>query len=234
MKKLSHWIVAGALCAGAGMAAAQTLPEPANVLQLSSSGTVEVTQDLLVMTLAVTREGSDAAAVQSQLQQVLDAALATAKRQAQSGQLDVRTGSFGIYPRNNKEGKITGWQGRAELVLQGRDFDRITRTAAQINGMTVSQTGFGLSREAREKVEGQAQTEAIQSFQAKAKALAQAFGFDRFTVREVNVNSNDMGFSPRVAMMSKGAMAAEAAPIPVEAGKSQVVVNVSGSVQMLK
>ncbi len=233
MNKFSQWIVAGVLCAGAGVAAAQTLPEPANVLQLSSTGSVEVTQDLLVMTLAATREGRDAAAVQSQLQQVLDAALATARAEAQPRQLEVRTGNFGIYPRNDKDGKITGWQGRAELVLQGRDFDRITRTAAKINGMPVSQTGFGLSREAREKVEGQAQTEAIQSFQAKAKALAQSFGFERYTVREVSVNTNDMGFAPRVAMMAKS-MTAEAAPIPVEAGKSQVVVNVSGSVQMLK
>lgn len=233
MNKFSQWIVASVLCTGAGLAAAQTLPEPANVLQLSSSGSVEVTQDLLVMTLAATREGRDAAAVQSQLQQVLDAALATARAEAQPRQLEVRTGNFGIYPRNDKDGKITGWQGRAELVLQGRDFDRITRTAAKINGMPVSQTGFGLSREAREKVEGQAQTEAIQSFQAKAKALAQSFGFERYTVREVSVNTNDMGFAPRVAMMAKS-MNAEAAPIPVEAGKSQVVVNVSGSVQMLK
>lgn len=233
MKQLSQWIVAGALCAGAGMVAAQTLPEPANVLQLSSASAVEVTQDLLVMTLAATREGSEAAAVQSQLQQLLDAALAIAKRQAQPGQLDVRTGSFGIYPRNNAEGKITSWQGRAELVLQGRDFDRITRTAAQIEGMPVARTGFALSPEGREKVEGQAQTEAIHKFQAKAKALAQAFGFERYSVREVSVNSNDAGFLPRAAMMEKG-IPAEGAPIPVEAGKSQVVVNVSGSVQMLK
>lgn len=233
MKKLSQWIAVGALCAGAAVVSAQTLPEPSNVLQLSSSGTVEVTQDLLVMTLAATREGSDASAVQTQLQQVLDAALTAAKRQAQPGQLDVRTGNFGIYPRNNKDGKVTGWQGRAELVLQGRDFDRITRTAAQINGMPVSQTGFALSREARAKVEGQAQSEAIANFQAKAQSLAQAFGFQRYTVREVSVNSNDMGYAPRMAMMAKGAMA-EDAQIPVEAGKSQVVVNVSGSVQMVK
>lgn len=235
MKKLSQWIAVGVLCAGAGMACAQTLPEPSNVLQLSSSGTVEVTQDLLVMTLAATREGSDAAAVQTQLQQVLDAALTAAKRQAQPGQLDVRTGNLGIYPRNNKDGKVMGWQGRAELVLQGRDFDRITRTAAQINGMPVTQTGFALSREARAKVEGQAQSEAIANFQAKAQSLAQAFGFQRYTVREVSVNSNDMGYqaAPRMAMMAKGGMA-EDAQIPVEAGKSQVVVNVSGSVQMVK
>lgn len=235
MKKLSQWIVAGAVCAGASLAAAQTPPPLLNVLQLSSTGTVEVTQDLLVMTLAATREGSDAASVQSQLQKVLDQALTIAKRQAQPGQLDVRTGSFGIYPRNNKDGKVTGWQGRAELILQGRDFDRITRTVAQIDGMPVSQTGFGLSREAREKVEGQAQSEAIVRFQSKAKELAQAFGFTQYTVREVAVNSNDMAFAPRMSMMAKGMSAdAAAAPIPVEAGKAQVVVNVSGSVQMVK
>lgn len=235
MKKLSQWIVVGALCAGASVAGAQTSPPLLNVLQLSSTGTVEVTQDLLVMTLAATREGSDAASVQSQLQKVLDQALTTAKRQAQPGQLEVRTGSFGIYPRNNKDGKVTGWQGRAELILQGRDFDRITRTVAQIDGMPVSQTGFGLSREAREKVEGQAQSEAISRFQSKAKELAQAFGFAQYTVREVSVNSNDMAFAPRMSMMAKGMSAdAAAAPIPVEAGKAQVVVNVSGSVQMVK
>lgn len=234
MKKLSQWIVVGALCAGAGMASAQTPPEPVNVLQLSSTGTVDVTQDLLVMTLAATREGSDAATVQSQLRQVLDAALASAKRQEKAGQLDVRTGNFGVYPRHGKDGKVSAWQGRAELVLEGRDFDRITRTAGQIEGMPVSQTGFTLSREAREKVEGQAQSEAIGNFQAKAKALAQAFGFERYTVREVAVNSNDMSFSPRVSMMAAKGMAAEAAPIPVQAGKAQVVVNVSGSVQMQK
>ncbi|MEG1455079.1 MAG: SIMPL domain-containing protein, partial [Comamonas sp.] len=94
--------------------------------------------------------------------------------------------------------------------------------------------GFALSREARAKVEGQAQSEAIANFQAKAQSLAQAFGFQRYTVREVSVNSNDMGYpAPRMAMMAKGGMA-EDAQIPVEAGKSQVVVNVSGSVQMVK
>ena len=228
MKNLSQWIVIGAMWAGT--AVAQTPPPLLNVLQLSSTATVDVTQDLLVMTLAATREGSNAQVVQSQLQQVLDNALSIAKRQAKPGQLEVHTGGFGLYPRHNKDGKLAGWQGRAELVLQGRDFDRITRTAAQIDGMPVSQTSFSLSREAREKVEGQAQAQAISSFQEKAQALVRAFGFERYTVREVAVNSNDMAFAARSGMQASNA--ADAAPIPVEAGKAQVVVNVSGSVQM--
>ena len=53
-------------------------------------------------------------------------------------------------------------------------------------------------------------------------------------MREVSINTNDQGFTPRpraMAMSAKSEMAD--APVPVEAGKSTVLVNISGSVQML-
>lgn len=221
----------------AGVAFSQNQPsasEPRNVVQLSASGTVEVQQDLLVVNLATSKEGTDAAAVQAQLKQALDAALAEAKRSAQPGQLDVRTGPFGLYPRYGKEGKITGWQGRAELVLEGRDFARITSTAGKIQTLAISNVAFGLSREARAKVEGEAQTQAIEQFKARAAELAKGFGFSTYSLREVAVNSNEMVPGPRPRMMAAEAKMGSFAdaPVPVEAGKAQVVVNVSGSVQM--
>lgn len=237
LRNTRKMIAASALLACAGAVFAQTsTPAPLqNVLQLSATGTVEVQQDLLVLTLATTKEASDAAAVQTQLKQALDSALAEAKRNAQPEQMDVRTGTFGMYPRYGKDGKITGWQGRAELVLQGRDFARITSTAGKIQTMPISQVAFDLSREARAKVEGEAQTQAIEQFKVRAADLAKGFGFTGYTLREVAVNSNEMIPGPRPRMMAMEAkassMAADAA-VPVEAGKAQVVVNVSGSVQL--
>ncbi|MCO4093217.1 MAG: SIMPL domain-containing protein [Acidovorax sp.] len=237
MKSYSKFMAASAMLACAGAVFAQSHPaaEVRNVVQLSATGTVEVQQDLLVLNLGTSKEGADAAGVQSQLRQALDAALAEAKRNAQPGQLDVRTGPFGLYPRYGKDGKINGWQGRAELVLEGRDFSRITTTAAKIQSMAISQVSFGLSREARAKVEGEAQTQAIEQFKARAAELAKGFGFSGYSLREVAVNSNEMNPGPRPRMMAAeakmGSMAADA-PMPVEAGKAQVVVNVSGSVQM--
>ncbi|WP_048438714.1 SIMPL domain-containing protein [Caenimonas sp. SL110] len=211
---------------------AQVMPQPQNVLQLSSSGAVEVQQDLLSLSLTTSRDGADANTVQTQLKQALDAALTEAKKSAQPGQLDVRTGQFSLYPRYSPLGKISGWQGAAELVLEGRDFPRITQTAGRIQTMTMGHVSFGLSREARAKVEGDAQTLAIERFKAKAADLARGFGFSGYTLREVSVNSNDGGYpQPRVlAMQAKGAQAESA--VPVEAGKSNVVVTVSGSVQL--
>lgn len=156
------------VCAGAAFSQNSQTAEPRNVVQLSASGTVEVQQDLLVLALSTSKEGADAASTQAQLKQALDAALAEAKRNAQPGQMDVRTGPFGLYPRYGKDGKINGWQGRAELVLEGRDFARITATAGKIQTMAISQVGFALSREARAKVEGEAQTLAIEQFKARA------------------------------------------------------------------
>lgn len=237
VKRTSKIIAAGAMlaCACAAFAQNPSSAAPQNVVQLSATGTVEVEQDLLVLTLGTSKEAADAATVQAQLKQALDAALAEAKRQAQPGQLDVRTGPFGLYPRYNKDGKISGWQGRAELVLEGRDFARITGAAGKIQTMAISQIAFGLSREARAKVEGEAQTQAIEQFKARATELARGFGFSGYTLREVAVNSNEMVPGPRPRMMAMEAKAAsfsDAAPVPVEAGKAQVVVNVSGSVQM--
>jgi predicted secreted protein len=212
---------------------AQTLPPPQNVLQLSASGTVEVPQDLLSLTLTTTREAADAAAVQSQLRSALDAALAEARKTAEAGQMDVRTGVFSVYPRYSGPGRITGWRGTAELVLEGRDFARITQAAARASTMTIGNVGFGLSREQRTKVESDAQNIAIERFKSKAGELAHGFGFSGYTLREVNVASNDIVPLQRYRMTAAAAPAmAESAPVPVEAGKSSVTVTVSGSVQL--
>ena len=211
---------------------AQAAPEPQNVLQLSAMGTVEVQQDLLGLSLTASRDGPDAATVQAQLKAALETALNEAKKTALPGQLDVRTGSFGLYPRYGAEGRINGWQGNAELVLEGRDFPRITQAAARIQTMTMGNVSFGLSREQRAKVEGEAQAQAIERFKAKAGELARGFGFNGYTLREVSVNANDQGFQQPMRAMALAKSARSDAPLPVEAGRSTVVVTVSGSVQM--
>lgn len=203
-----------------------------NVAQLSANASLEVQQDLLSITMSTSRDGSEANAVQNQLKLALEAALAEAKKSSRPGQMDVRTGNFSLYPRYNKDGKINGWQGSAELVLEGNDFPRITATAGKIQTMTLSNVGFSLSREQRKLVENQARSQAIENFKTSAQAVAADFGFSGYTLREVSINSNEQGpMRPRMmAMESKAAMSD--APIPVEAGKTTVVVNVSGSVQM--
>ena len=204
-----------------------------NVVQLSANAAVETQQDILTITMNTTREAADANTVQTQLKTALDTALTEAKKNAAPGQLDVRTGNFSLYPRYGKDSKINGWQGSTELVLEGRDFAKISSTAGKIQTLTVGNVGFSLSREQRNKVETEAQQIAIERFRSKASDIAKSFGMNNYSLREVTVNAGDQGYTPRprIAEMSMKIASADAA-VPVEAGKSTVIVTVSGSVQL--
>ena len=233
-------LLAASLVLSVGSAWAQPAPAavpaaPQGLLSLSASASTEVTQDLLTVVLAATRDGKDAAGVQKQLTQALDQALAVAKQELHPGQLDVHTGNFSLYPRyaNKPEGTsgIIGWQGTAELVLEGRDMKAIGELAGRISSLSVARVSYALSREARERVDAELAAQAIERYRAKAAAYAQGFGYAGYTVGEVQVSSHEP--PPGVAPMFRAkAMSVAEAALPVEAGKGQVTVNVSGTVQM--
>ena len=207
--------------------------EPLNIVQLSANAAVDVQQDILTINMSTTRDATDANVVQAQLKTALDAALTEAKKNSSPGQLDVRTGNFSLYPRYSKDGKINGWQGMTELVLEGRDFVKISAAAGKIQTLTIGNLAFSLSREQRIKVETEAQHQAIERFRAKAVDIAKNFGMSSYNLREVTVSAGDQGYfpRPRMAEMSMKMSSADAA-VPVEAGKSTVIVTVSGSVQL--
>ena len=107
------------------------------------------------------------------------------------------------------------------------------RRRARIQTLTVGSVGFGLSREQRAKVEGEAQAIAIDLYKAKAAELAKSFGFSGYSLREVSVNASDQGMPrPMRRMAAEAGVATAGMAVPVEAGKSTVMVTVSGSVQL--
>jgi predicted secreted protein len=202
------------------------------VLHLSASATAQVTQDWLVMTLSVQKEGVDAVAVQKQLKAQLAPALTLAQGFAQADLLEVSTGSWSVAPRYGRDGKTNGWTGAAELVLQGRDVERITTVAARVQGMTVSQVQWELSPELRRQTESRIQGLALAQFQQRASALASGFGFNSYALREVRVSNQEPAHEPSPMRMASLQMDAAPSPMPAQAGQTRVVVNVSGSIQL--
>jgi predicted secreted protein len=216
----------------AGSARAEAPPPPQGVVSLATSASIEVVKDLLVVALSTTREGPDAGSVQSQLKQALDAALVEAKKAVRPGQLEVQTGVFSLAPRYSNRGGITGWQGTAELLIEGRDMQAIGQLTGRISTLTIARVGYNLSREAREKVEGEVAAQAIARYRAKAADYAKQFGYAGFAIREVNVSSGEPVVYASAPMMRSKAMSVSEEALPIEAGKAVVSVSVNGTVQM--
>lgn len=234
MVAASMVLAMGAAALSATQAQAQTVQaERRNAVSFSATATQELTQDLLIVTLQANKDGAQASEVQSALKQQLDAALTEARKAVQpNGALEVRTGSFSIHPRYTNQGKVNGWQGQAQLVVEGTDMARIAQTVGRLNQLNVVNVRYDLSRALREKHEAQVTANAIAAYRAKAMEMAKAFGFGNYTLGEVSVQAGE-GFENRpMPMMMKAARAevADAAPLPVEPGKGTVTATVSGVV----
>ena len=229
----SACVLSAALCTPVAAQPPTVAREPEGVLSLNSSATVQVPNDWITIQFSTTKEGTDAAAVQAELKAALGVALSQARQvQKGDGHVEVQGGGFSLQPRLNAKGLVNGWTGTTSLWVQGRDMGAIAELAGRVQTMTVANLDYSVSREAREKVEGDVAAQAIARFRAKAADYARAFGFATFVVREANVNVDAGQPTPRPFRMKAALAQGAADALPVEAGSGSVTANVNGSVQL--
>lgn len=212
---------------------AEPTSPPANVVNLAASASAEAQYDILSLVLSTTMDGTSAQAVQNKLKSALDAALKVAQSSESGEDMAARTGNFSLSPRYDKDGRISSWVGSAELVLEGKDMARIGATAGKISSLTVSSSSFQMSRALQSRLESLVQGEAIASFKAKSKQIAQGFGFADYTLQQVSISASNARPGPRPMMAMKAVdMESARAPVPIEAGKGRVTVDVNGSIRL--
>ncbi len=206
-----------------------------DALTLDATASTEVIPDLAVITLAAEAQGVDAAPITREVQQVINAALAQAK--ATTG-VEARTGAFATSQRWNSKGVRDGWTVRAELILKGKDFAVLGTLAGKLaqQKLMIVGSGFELSRELRDREEQALIERGIAAFRSKAQTASRAFGFGKYTLREVNLGSitgDARPIQPKVfAMRAAAAPAADAEPMAIEGGKVTLSLTVNGSILM--
>lgn len=232
--------VATALLLTLGASSAQaaetvvTQTPPSGVLSLSAQASADVPQDVVDITLFYEQQARDPATLTDALNKRAEAVLRQAKGVTN---VSARTGEFSIFPMTDRDGRISAWRGRTEVILHSHDFAAASRLAGQMSDtMQVANVSFSLSPEAQREAANKLTGEAIASFRSQAESSARAFGYGGYTIREVEVGRN--GTPPPRPMFAMRAMAAPGnaapAPLPMEGGTSTVTVNVSGSVQMTR
>ncbi|MHB1360652.1 MAG: SIMPL domain-containing protein [Rhodocyclaceae bacterium] len=175
--------------------------------------------------------GSDPAAVAHKLKAVIADGLAAAK--AQPG-ITVKSGGTHSWPIYGKGGRsIESWRMRSELLLESRDPAALSTAVGKLQGgaLAIGNINFSPAPETRRKADDDATIEAIEAFNAKAARIAATLK-KTYKIRMMNVNGGG-NFPQPYPMARTTMMAAEAAPMPVEAGESNVTVNVSGQIELI-
>lgn len=143
-----------------------------------------------------------------------------------------RGGSTQTHPSYGKGGRIEAWRMRSEIVLESTDIAAVSEVLGKLQAtLAVGQLSLMPSDETRRRAEDDATLAAIAAFRGRAAKLGEALG-KRWKIRHLAVN---VPHRPPVTPMLRAApmMAmAEAAPMPIDAGESQVSVNISGQIEL--
>ena len=202
-------------------------------LALQAQAVSEVAQDTVTITLATEIEAADQASVGKKLTAALDAAM----KQAQGDdKVKARNGNYRIWASTNRDGKVTGWRGRVELILESRDFQAASALAGKLSGsMPVADISFSLSDQARAAEERKLLEQAATAFRERALAAASAFGFNGYRIRKVELGGSGAQYAPRAPRMQAMAAGGEAmklADVPLQGDTETVVVSVNGTVSL--
>ena len=207
-----------------GGAGAQTTPPSPPSVTVTAVATSTVANDRLQAWLRAEAEDTSPAAAANQTNARIARALSEAKA---FPAVHVATAGYATQQIAEK-GKPTRWRVTQSITLESGDFVQAATlmTRLQESGsMLLSGMGFTISERARSEAEDALTAQALKGWQSRAHAAAQGLGFAAWRVGHVVVQTSGPVFPQgRVqAMAAQGG-----APVPLEAGTTDVSVTVSG------
>lgn len=193
---------------------------------LQAEAASEVAHDTVRITLATEVSDATQAAVAQTLTQTLDKVMKQAKNNAN---VKAFSGDYRVWPMNDKDGKISDWRGRAEIILESNDFAEASRLASALSDrMPIDGLAFSVSPKLRAEQEDALLAQAAQAFRDRAQALVTAFGYQSYAIKQIDLGGAGARYesAPRMMAMSANSKVA----VPLEPGTERITVTVHGSI----
>jgi len=223
-----------ALLLTAMMGSAHAEPTGYDQLTFQAEVNEEIQNDEVRASLYKKAQATDSKALATTLNTSINNAMKIAKRYPS---VTVSTGQQRTYPRYDKDNKIIGWTGQANIDLKSTDFAATSQLIADLQQTLVMENlNFGVSESKKDALEQKLMTNASRAFQQQAKNLTSAWGARGYRV--INVNLNTGGNSPRPMYSSMNMKASsDESSVPsqsFESGNSTVSVTANGTIELTK
>lgn len=216
------------ICASLLLAAGKVWAGP--VVTLDADARTRVANDEMVVSVSAERDGANVAQLNEAVLRDLNDAIAQARRNAA-----IKPRLAGVYtsPMYN-QGKPSGYRVSGQVELVSTDFVALSALAGEL-GQKLQLTGvsFRLTPDKRAREEQALLNAAAHAFRSKALDTARAFDFKDYDLKTMTVGRSASEPIVRMRAVAYDAMPkAAAAPMPAEGGDSDVVVSISGTVEL--
>jgi len=201
---------------------------------LSADASIPAANDLASASAYVELTGADPAELARQANAVIAKALDTAKAYPQVRAHSAGTQTWPIYGKSKSlfgSDGIEGWRLRSTLALESGDLPALSALVGKLQTtLAVANLDLAPSPETRRKAEDEALVAALKNFEARAELATRTLG-RKHRILDLRIDTGSQ-FQPQ-PMVRAAAMRSDAAPAPIEAGHTQISVQVSGRVELI-
>jgi len=194
----------------------------------------EIQNDEVRASLYKKAQATDSKTLATTLNTSINNAMKIAKRYPS---VTVSTGQQRTYPRYDKNNKIIGWTGQANIDVKSTDFSATSQLIADLQEtLVMDNLNFGVSDTKKDALEQKLMTEASRAFQQQAKSLTHAWDARGYRVVNVNLNTGSNYPRPMYSAMSMKADSLESS-VPsqsFESGNSTISVTANGTIELTK
>lgn len=199
------------------------------LVDVSAAAAASAPNDLARAVVFTEVSGSSPKVLARQVNDRIAAAIADAKRYPT---IKVQSGGVITQPHYSRAGRIENWQMRSELVLESKDTEGLSELIGKLqNTLSVAQVQYLPAADTRKAAEDRAVEQAIAAFKERASLVGKSLG-KTYSIKQLTVHTGH--YQPPVRMLKAVPMmaVAEDAAMPMEAGESEVRVQVSGQIEL--
>lgn len=208
-----------------------TQTQKMSTFDATGEGKVVVAPDQATLSMGVQEQGFNLKQVQEAVNKKMTN-LSKGLKDLGIAERDIKTTGYNYYPDYNDKSRYTAY---ASVQVVVRDLEDVSPALDLISTLgldNVSGPTFGLSDELQNKTVKEARALAIEKAKAKAEELAGLAGMKLGRIVNVVEGGNrppNYMLRDAIAPMAEGGIAVEKTATPVEAGSSEVSVNVTVS-----
>ena len=204
--------------------------EAGTLIELSAEASRPAANDLLRAVVYAEANAADPAELAKRVNQDIAEALRLIKGKAG---ISVKSGNQHTYPVYGNNRKIDAWRMRSELVLESKDGAALSELLAKLQQMKLALGNVSQlpSPAMRRVVEDGVTQDAIRAFEARAALVAGTLG-KPYKIKRLNIQQSSQVPPMPMLRAAKMEMAGDAAPVPLEAGESQISSSISGEIEL--
>ncbi len=206
-----------------------------DVIRLSTQASVEVDNDLMVVTLAVQEEDKDAAVLATKVNETMTWALEILDSYES---IAVRSRNYQTFPKydSTKTRQLVGWRASQSIELETDNFAAAGKAIQTLQErLQVKNINLSVKPATRENAADVLIENALNAFKDRAALVQRNFNSGGFRILELDISSNRSAPISRNARVmtleSSSSLSVESAPA-IAAGSSTVQVQIQGRIQL--